>query len=280
MISSNRPTLISVKTFDEIINKPIGDNNYTLLDKYNNYQYKNDIFIGLNNISRHKVVVKIINQKYGNPNRELTILKMLHHPNIIKFDDSYIKNNTLHIVTPYYTGGDVYDDLIIKNYDEFKTKKYINQILSAINYLHKELKICHRDIKIDNLVFKNKKKDESMLGDFGSAKYIKGTFSTIEGTTEYSAPEVFNRCYTELCDMWSLGIVMYTMITGHLPFNTTSPIQIKTVLDSNNLINMYEWKHVSENGKVFIKNLLEIDTQKRLSSERAIYHIWFKQLSG
>lgn len=168
--------------------------------------------------------VKALKKKHieGNIlNNEISVLKNLDHPNIIKLFECYYDSNYYYLIEEYCNGGDLYD--YIKKQKFFSEKKaacIIYQLLSAINHLHSK-KIVHRDIKPENIVFIQSEEKEVFIKliDFGTSIFIKNEPLTQElGTIYYIAPEVFKNNYNEKCDIWSCGIILYTMLCGHPPF--------------------------------------------------------------
>lgn len=102
----------------------------------------------------------------------------------------------------------------------------------------------------------------------------------LAGTAYYIAPEVFTDSYNEKCDIWSCGIIAHVLLTGQLPFNLSdyeTEDDIYRVLESNPIFKIDKLlNHVSENGKDFLKKMLELDPSKRLSAAKALKHRWFE----
>lgn len=130
--------------------------------------------------------------------RELSILKGVDHPNIIKFVETYQDKEFFHIVMEFCNGGELFDRIIHKGkYAETDAATIIKKLLSAITHLH-DRGICHRDIKPENLIFESKKDDaEIKLIDFGLSKYVSPheKMHTKVGTPYYVAPEVLRGRY-------------------------------------------------------------------------------------
>ena len=118
------------------------------------------------------------------------------------------------------------------------------------------------------------------LIDFGLA-YSNQTpnskMSDIVGTPYYVAPEVLKGKYGLKCDMWSLGVVLYVMLSGFLPFRGDTKDDVyKKVIRGDYSLSEKEWKKVSDNAKDLLKRLLEVNPQKRISAKEALNHPWFK----
>lgn len=161
--------------------------------------------------------------------KEVSILKSLDHPNIIKIFDMYEDDMNIYLVIEqtstylrYCSGGELFDRIQKINYfSEAEAAKYIKQLLSAISYLHAK-NIVHRDLKAENLLFENDTPDASLkLIDFGvSCEFLKGhKLKETLGTPYYIAPEVLLQNYDEKCDVWSCGVILYILLCGYPPFN-------------------------------------------------------------
>ena len=215
---------------------------------------------------------------------EINILRKMDHPNIVKINDFYITNSEYVLVTEYCPEGELFYE--IKNFAPFNealTGWYMKQILSAVCYCHK-LKIIHRDLKPENILISKKNKNGFNLVkviDFGTAIIFNKNKNdkSLSGSVYYISPEVLskNRNYTEKCDVWSCGIIMYILLTGLPPFNGDSDEEIVTKI-KNGRFNMdkYPWPIISSQAKDLIKKLLEFDPHKRVTAEEALSHPWFE----
>lgn len=159
--------------------------------------------------------------------KELEYLKIMDHPNIVKFHEVYENKDNFHLVLEHLSGGELLDKIILeKGFLESVVKNYIWQILYAVNYLHNQ-KIAHRDLKPENFLFKSPKSTQIKLIDFGlSTNYATRKMKTIVGSPYYLAPEVLEQEYDERCDMWSIGVIMYLMMCGDLPFQGRSNMEV------------------------------------------------------
>ena len=211
-------------------------------------------------------------------NNELEVLKALDHPNIIKLFDCYQDKRYYYMVEEYCAGGDLFDYIQKeKFFTELKAGTIFNQLLSAVNHLHKK-NIVHRDLKPENIVLteSNNKEVFIKLIDFGTSITIKGKNLTQElGTIYYIAPEVFMNNYNEKADIWSCGIILYTMLCGHPPFCGNKENIIKSkILHSKLVFPSKEFNKVSNEAIEYIKSLLSYNPEKRLSAEEALNNKW------
>ena len=211
--------------------------------------------------------------------REIQVLKTLEHPNIIKIYEYYIDEENHYIITELVTGGELYDTIVkFQRFNEKKAAYIMRQILSALNYLHSH-GIVHRDIKPENiLVEKNIKKSKEKHGedeinikiiDFGASNFFKSDQKlTLKiGSPYYIAPEVLNKCYNEKCDIWSAGVVLYVMLTGNFPFVGNTRQQLfENIKTGKYNTSVKEYKAISQKAKDLIKQMLELDSTKRISA--------------
>ena len=164
---------------------------------------------------------------------ELRILACHNSPYIIRLEDAYVLQNHINLITEYASKGDL--TKYIKKYKnlnkpikEFKIKKYLYQMCNGIYYLH-ENKIIHRDLKASNIFITGK--DKIKLGDLGIIKVLNPRSSyayTNIGTPYYMSPELYNnKKYSFKTDIWSLGVILYELMTLRLPYNADNMNQLK-----------------------------------------------------
>ena len=239
----------------------------------------------LNNFFAMKVIKKVNkNEKDDVIMNEINILRKMDHPNIVKIHDFYTTSTEYVLVTEYCPEGELFYE--IKNFAPFNealTGWYMKQILSAVTYCHK-LKIIHRDLKPENILISKKHKNcfnIIKVIDFGTAIIFNKNKSdkSLTGSVYYISPEVLskNRNYSEKCDVWSCGIIMYILLTGLPPFNGDTDEEImKKIMKGKFDMKKYPWPIISSQAKDLLKKLLEFDPNKRITAEEALSHPWFE----
>ena len=220
---------------------------------------------------------------------EFNILKKLDHPNIVKIFEFYDSNSNYYIITEYCKYGELYRH-IYYNYSERQLCVLFYQVFSGLCYLH-EKNIIHRDIKLENIMISDIEKDIITkeeyfwikIIDFGTAKIFQKNKKekTVIGSTYYIAPEVLKKKYNEKCDTWSIGVVLFMLITGVPPFDGKNDKDIilsiqKGKYDKNNKKLLNYSKDVQD----LLSKLLEVNVDKRFSSYEALNHPWFKNYCG
>lgn len=229
----------------------------------------------IKSISKDKVC-----KKFNLLKRELELLSIIDHPNIVKLHEIYEDEKYLHLVLDLCKGGDLYDYILNKGkLTEKEVMMIMKKSFSAINHLH-TVSICHRDLKPDNFMFVTKDPDsEVKLVDFGmSVKFGDEQMHTIVGTPYYLAPEVYMGNYGKECDNWSLGVVMYFLLSGKQPFSGSNINELlANILKCNYTFDDRNWKDVSEDAKDLIRKLLVVDPKDRISISNSLRHKWFNQ---
>lgn len=211
--------------------------------------------------------------------RELETMQVLDHPNVIKCFDVYEDKRYIHVVMELCTGGDLLEHLIQNGlFPERETAILFRKLCKAIHYLHSR-NICHRDIKLENILLVSPALGADIkLADFGLARTCKQyLMHSYAGTPAYMAPEVLQGCYNQSCDIWSIGVMLYIMLTGKLPFDGDSSEEIaRRILSKEIVYNENDWKNVSPFALDIVRRMLIHDPDKRITLERVLMHEWFQ----
>ncbi|ORM40856.1 Calcium-dependent protein kinase 2 [Babesia sp. Xinjiang] len=209
---------------------------------------------------------------------EVIIYTQLDHPNIAFLHEVYEEPGFCHILMEYCTGGELYDRLDrYKRFAEGYAKRVTVQMLLAINYLHSN-GICHRDLKLENWVFSTPDMGATLkMIDFGFSRlYEDGVpMAGTHGTVYYVDPEVIDGCYSEKCDIWSTGVIVYMLLSGSPPFNGEEDKEILWKIKKGILkFEGVRWSKISQDAKDFITLLLNRDSNHRASAIEALNHPW------
>ena len=210
--------------------------------------------------------------------RELEILRQLDHPNVIKYYDVYEDKRYIHVVMELCKGGDLLSSILLNGlFSEQQTAILIRKVCKAVNYLHTR-RICHRDVKLDNCLFATENSQEVKLVDFGLARSFSfRAMHTFAGTPLYMAPEVVCGVYRESCDVWSIGIMLFILLTGKLPFGVESqPDIIRALVSQELLFDANDWEHVSPFALDLVRKMLTFDPERRISIDQVLAHEWFQ----
>jgi len=217
--------------------------------------------------------------KKGQLESEVEIFLCMDHPHITRLYDVYENGDTLHLVMECMEGGELFDRVTeIKRFTERDAADAVWQMLLAINYIHTH-GIVHRDLKLENFLYDQKGSSHLKLIDFGFSKMwdpnIKMQVSC--GTLAYVAPEVLGKCYTSQCDLWSLGVIGFIIISGYMPFSGSEKQQTDNISSGTIRFKPERWNTVSPIAMEFTKALLQVDPKKRLTAEQALEHPWIAQ---
>jgi len=247
--------------------------------------------LGIKINTQSAVAIKLIKKKsVYNQNKltklcqEISILEKVNHPYIIKTYEVIEDNDYIGIIMEYASGGELFEYILAHRYlEEYEAKRFFAQLLSGINYLHKN-HLVHRDLKLENLLLDSI--HNIVITDFGFATESHSDenkfLTTSCGSPCYAAPElVVNDGYVgEAADIWSCGVILYAMICGYLPFDDdpNNP-------DGENIHLLYKYiletkvnfpDYVSEEAKDLLRGILDPDPGTRFTMNQIINHPWIR----
>ena len=213
----------------------------------------------------------------SNVKREFLVLKKLNHPNIVKLYDLIVDTNynNIYFVFDYYSKGDFAMFLNNKPLKEKYCKKYAQQLGDGLQYLI-ENNIIHRDLKPQNILLTNELNIK--ITDFGFArKFDKNILlNTLCGSPMYMAPEIINKQdYSIKSDLWSVGIIIYQMFYGKVPYDVNNFIQLIKEINTKQINYNIKGIKISKNALNLLKGLLTIDVKDRITWNDYFYHNWF-----
>lgn len=214
--------------------------------------------------------------------RELLIIRSLDHPNIVKYYETFEDSKYLHVVMELCEGGDLFDHVIAQMcLTEEEVSRVMRKLMHAVNYMH-EMNICHRDLKPDNFLYVSKEPEADIkVVDFGMATGFSTTgdsLNSMVGTPYYIAPEVLAGFYGKECDIWSLGVVMFFLLSGEQPFTSESlPDIYKRISTAAYSFSSPAWASVSSQAKHLIQQMLVLNPETRISLQTALDHPWFNE---
>lgn len=254
--------------------------NYNVQRKYIGKGSFSKIYKGYNVNTKDTVAVKIIKKKNIIDEklilREISVMKIMNHINILKLKDVLNSNNKYYLILEFCDNGNLKEYMTDKILNEEQLYYYMNQIKDGIGELYKH-NIIHRDLKPQNILVSNNK--ILKISDFGFAKsYIKEELSnTMCGSPLYMAPEILKyESYSEKADLWSIGVIMYELIYKKTPVNGTNIMNLMENLKT------FEYKFentmkISKECVDLLSNLLQKNQKKRIMIQEFLENNWFKK---
>ncbi|XP_078011175.1 ribosomal protein S6 kinase alpha-2 isoform X5 [Phascolarctos cinereus] len=257
------------------------------------YEIKEDIGVGSYSVCKrcvHKATdteyaVKIIDKSKRDPSEEIEILlRYGQHPNIITLKDVYDDGKYVYLVMELMRGGELLDRILRQKYfSEREASAVLCTITKTMDYLHSQ-GVVHRDLKPSNILYMDESgnPDSIRICDFGFAKQLRaenGLLMTPCYTANFVAPEVLKRQgYDAACDIWSLGILLYTMLAGFTPFANgpdDTPEEILARIGSGKYaLSGGNWDSVSDAAKDVVSKMLHVDPHQRLTAAQVLRHPW------
>ncbi|XP_015185253.1 PREDICTED: serine/threonine-protein kinase SIK3-like isoform X1 [Polistes dominula] len=230
-------------------------------------------------VTKSKVAIKIIDKtKLNEENlakifREVHIMKRLRHPHIIRLYQVMETEKMIYLVTEYAPGGEIFDHLVRNGrMPEPEARRIFRQIVLAVHYLHQQ-RVVHRDLKAENLLLDAD--NNIKLADFGfSNEYTPGVpLNTWCGSPPYAAPEIFEGKHYDgpRADVWSLGVVLYVLVCGALPFDGPTMQLLRSVVISGKFRIPF---FMSAECEKLIRHMLVVEPERRLSISQILIHSW------
>ncbi|XXZ98971.1 Calmodulin-dependent protein kinase cmk2 [Meyerozyma guilliermondii] len=244
------------------------------------------------NTTGEEVAIKIILKKALKGHEdvvldELKLLQQLHHPHIVSFVDWFESKDKFYIVTQLATGGELFDRIVNQGrFSEHDASLVVVQMLEAIQYLH-SIDIVHRDLKPENILYLTPATNSNVvLADFGIAKKLQSPsekLTSSAGSFGYAAPEVIiGSGHGKPCDIWSLGVITYTVLCGYSPFRSENVQDFIAEVRNNNAVIFHAdyWKDVSKDARRFIIKALQFDPEKRPTADELLKDPWLVSVAA
>ncbi|KAG2446603.1 hypothetical protein HYH02_008588 [Chlamydomonas schloesseri] len=212
--------------------------------------------------------------------KEIAISNILsEHPNCTKLVEVFEDGANYYLVMELISGGMMFDRIVKKgHYSEKEAAKAMAVLLDFVSFMHSK-GIVDRDLKPDNILLSDDTDSAAIkMIDFGTGEFVKeGQMLTQNvGTAQYMAPEVFKGKYDQRADIWSLGVIMYILLVGFMPFGGKNDAAIeKAVLKGKYPLEGEEWDEVSDEAKDMVRAMLQPDPDKRAPLQQLQAHPWF-----
>ena len=241
------------------------------------------IYLAKSKYINEKVAIKTIKKSHLNKNledlllitKQIETLKILKHRNIVSLFEIYESKKYIYLVTEYLSGKDLIEKLIKKKrFNEEEALRIFFQLLDAMTYMHK-MNICHLNLRAEHILFD--KNNRPKIVGFGYSSFyekdknIEGTY----GSLCYACPEIIDEVpyNPELADVWSLGVILYVLICGYLPFSDEDDNKNK-ILISNGKVDFP--KEMSNKLKDLLRHMLDKNPKKRYTFQKIAKHPWLK----
>jgi len=261
------------------------DSDYQMSSKVLGSGYNGQVFLAKSKSTGEMVAVKgfklqgVAKDKFLELQSECEIFLAMDHPHVARLLGVYESQDMLSLVMECMTGGELFKRVLEKKrFSEKDAAEAAWQMLLAVNYLHSQ-GIVHRDLKLENFLYESPSSNHLKLIDFGFSKIWQPNTKMAAscGTLAYVAPEVLKQSYTSQCDMWSLGVTVFIVLFGYMPFYGSENFQVRCIREGRYTQKKEIWKKVSANGQDFVKKLLVVDADARMTAEAALKHPWIAE---
>ena len=246
-----------------------------------------EVFIGRDKIRNELCAIKVLQRPDAEHakliDREVMVLHMLNHQNIVQIYDIFDTSTKTYVVMEFLAGGELLDMITENDHLPEKSAKHvIREVLQAIYYLHVK-GIVHRDVKPENILCVGRSWPLHVkLTDFGLSRIVQhagdGSDRVMRsqcGTAYYLAPEIANNLdYGKPVDLWACGVVLYVMLAGKFPFYGDTDDKFMRRLRAGVKFPEKEWNTVSSDAKALVRGLLDPCPASRLTAEQALQHRW------
>lgn len=205
----------------------------------------------------------------------------LDHPNVHKIYQTFRDDRKFYLVSEYINGQNLFQ-MVANNpkFNEHDAVKIISQVLKGAGYCHGQ-GLAHRDLRAENIIIERRKSGDMVkIINFGLSLNFNDPSSLrkdIVGQAHFMAPEIMKKKYDFKCDIWSIGVLLYTLLSGKPPFNGKNDEEIlQNVLDRPLKFPGEIWRdRISKDAKELLKLMLEKDPAQRCNAAQALQQPWF-----
>ena len=277
---------LSRQSFLKILNVDV-KNHYEIIKKLGEGSYGKTYKVKNKDSSDIRAMKQMDKGKIPDMNlfkNEINIMSILDHPNILKLYEVYEDEKFFYLIIEYCDGGELLHRIRERNekgnpFKEKEIAEIFKEIISAISYCH-DNNVVHRDLKLENILFLNKNENsEIKIIDFGVSTILEKKENKIKrlnskiGTVYYMSPEILKGSYTELCDIWACGVILYIMVFGYPPFNGNNDKEIYESIKKGKI----EFPNkISKNLKDLFNHML-CSEKTRFNAKQVLEHVWIKK---
>ncbi|KAK7340032.1 hypothetical protein VNO77_20724 [Canavalia gladiata] len=210
--------------------------------------------------------------------REISLMRLLKHPHVVELYEVMASKTKIYCVMEYAKGGELFNKVAKGKLKVDVARKYFQQLISAIDYCHSR-GVCHRDLKPENLLLdenENLKVSDFGLSALAKSKCQDGLLHTTCGTPAYVSPEVINRKgYDGIkADIWSCGVILYVLLTGHLPFHDTNLMEMYRKIGRGEC-KFPKW--FAPDARRLLSKILDPNPKTRISMTKIMRSSWFRK---
>jgi len=247
------------------------------------------VYAGKQKSTGREVAIKVVQKNSVDTSdlqslkREIDIMRKVDHVNVLPLIDIFETEKEVTIITEFESGGELFYKIVDRgSYSEADAAGIVKQLVTGVEYLHSK-GIAHRDLKPENILCSGDD-DAHMtikISDFGLSKIFSAgeVLKTACGTPDYAAPEVLSSTgsYSNAVDMWSVGVITYVLLCGYPPFYAKEQRELFTqILNADYEFPEEDWDSVSEDAHDFIRRLLVVDPNQRMTATEALHHPWLQ----
>uniref|UniRef100_A0A0N4ZYV3 non-specific serine/threonine protein kinase n=1 Tax=Parastrongyloides trichosuri TaxID=131310 RepID=A0A0N4ZYV3_PARTI len=280
---TSRISLLSDKTdtTSQLMNDSVLMGQYSIIKTLGNGNFAN-VKLAEHCVTKVQVAIKIVKkadlseESMGKMRKEIEVLKKIRHPNIVELYQVIENDKKICLVMEYCSGGELFDQLgKVKRFNDNDARKTFRQIVSAIQYLHHN-GIVHRDLKAENILLDGE--GNIKVADFGFADFCHEDclMDQFCGSPPYAAPELFQgiKYIGFKADTWSLGVILFALLTGGYPFHADDFGTLKKRVISGNFNVPY---YVSVTCVQLLRKILVIDPKKRATIDNIAESKWLNE---